>query len=369
MADIRYWLWYAFAMQNKRVAAYEILAAFDGIADNVFHADKKALEKVGIRPEYVALLTDKGLKRVEKELWFAEKYGVKIICMLDKDYPIMLKAIHSPPLVLYIRGEYFNPNEDFHVSIIGTRSCTKEGWEAARRLAYGLAERSVTVVSGMAKGIDAAAHIGALDAGGKTLAILGCGVNVIYPKDNKELMLRIMKNGAIISEFPFDTPPLPFNFPLRNRIISGMSPGLLVAEAAEKSGAMITVDHALEQGRDVFAIPGSITNLNATGTNRIIQQGAKLVRSAEDILEEYETVYGHIFKTKVYHKDNIEFTVEQNSDRGNVIKALEGGAKSFEEIATECSIEPGLLNGLLTLLEIEGEVRQLQGKMYELIKN
>lgn len=213
------------------------------------------------------------------------KNNIDIINIEDEEYPKILKEIHDPPISLYIRGDKDILN-DRNIGIVGCRDCTEYGKKAAKYFAYNLSKHRINVVSGLAKGIDSYSHIGCLAAGGKTIAVVGNGLDTIYPKENIELANNIIINGgAIISEYPCGTKPDKMNFPARNRIISGVSSGIIVVEAKEKSGTLITVDFALEQGRDVFVVPGNINCTNSVGTNELIKQGAKVVTTYEDVIE------------------------------------------------------------------------------------
>jgi DNA processing protein len=222
---------------------------------------------------------------LEKELNEAEKTGTKIITIKDKEYPVLLQNIYSPPVVLYLRGDPAKLHTPM-IAIVGTRKPSPYGLQIARKLSAELAQSGITVISGMASGTDSIAHKSAILAGGLTVAVLGCGVDVIYPPGNKDLYKEIITKGLIISELPFGSAPAKNNFPIRNRIISGLSLGTLVVEAAEKSGALITAKYAIEQGRELFAVPGSITSRQSVGPNYLIKQGAKLVQRVADILDE-----------------------------------------------------------------------------------
>ena len=213
-----------------------------------------------------------------------EKAGVRIIGLYDEDYPTLLAAIYNPPAVLYYRGSL--PTTDKLIAVVGARRATAYGRNVCNMIAAELAAAGVGVVSGAARGIDASAHLGALEAG-YTIAVLANGTDISYPPENSKLLQRITEHGAVLSEYPPGTPPTPGQFPARNRIINGLAKGVLVVEAAERSGALITADFALEEGRDVFAVPGSILSSVSRGTHKLIKQGAKLVESGADILEEY----------------------------------------------------------------------------------
>lgn len=207
----------------------------------------------------------------------------------DKEYPKALENIFNPPAELFVKGDIL-PSDDNAIAIVGTRRATFYGLEQCEKLSYELALKGITIVSGMARGIDTAAHRGALKAGGRTVAVLGSGHNNIYPSENKKLYEEIAKNGVVISEFTPDTLPFPTNFPRRNRIISGLAKGVVVIEAPRKSGALITANFALQQGKEVFAMPGNISSARSNGTNALIKEGAKLVENATDILEELKYV-------------------------------------------------------------------------------
>lgn len=211
----------------------------------------------------------------------------RTLSLLDKDYPANLKYIYDPPSILYIKGNIL-PEDTIAVAVVGSRRATYYGLKNAENLGFQLAAGGITIISGLARGVDSAAHRGALKARGRTIAVLGSGLNKIYPRENEELVEEIAQNGAVISEFALDTPPLRQNFPRRNRIISGLSLGVVVVEAAKRSGALITANFALEQGREVFALPGKIDSFTSKGTHDLIKQGAKLVESIEDIIEELE---------------------------------------------------------------------------------
>src|SRR2546422_2746637 len=251
----------------------------------VFDSNRAELEALGIPPEVAEdTLSPHSAERAEVEAEKAEKLGVTIIDILDPLYPPLLREIFDPPIVLYLRGKKWIA-ELPQVAIVGTRRPTGYGLNCAERLAEDLAARGLAITSGLARGLDTAAHRGALRAG-ITYAVFGSGLDFIYPKENRELADLVEKNGAIISEFPLGTPPSPQNFPIRNRIIAGMSLGVAVVEAAEYSGSLITVRLGLECGREIFAVPGSITSAQSFGPHALIRQGAKLVASWQDVVEE-----------------------------------------------------------------------------------
>src|SRR5437868_7665999 len=263
------------------------LVEYFGGATAVMRASLTELESTGILASSAQSLgTGKSAELAQEELGRAAGMGVKVVTLDDSDYPNELKQIYDPPPVLYVRGEVSTISQP-GIAVVGTRHPTPYGTGMAERLACDLAARGLTIISGMARGVDTAGHRGAIAAKGKTVAVFGTGIDVIYPKENTRLSEQILAlGGALISEFPIGTFPAPQNFPIRNRIISGMSVGVLVVEAAEYSGTRITARCALEQNRDVFAVPGNVTNKNSWGPNTLIKQGAKLVATWEDVWEE-----------------------------------------------------------------------------------
>ena len=276
-------------IKNLGIRKYEKLIQKFDTKQELFKAKKETIEKVnGIGEKLANFISNEDIKKdIKRHLRFMEKNKIDIISIEDEEYPDLLREIYNPPINLYIRG-----NKDIlnmpSIAIVGCRDATEYGKKNAQEFAYNLSKSGFNIVSGLARGIDSFAHFGALKADGKTTAVLGNGLDTIYPKENIKLAENILNNGgSIISEYPLGTKPDKMNFPARNRIISGICNGILVVEAKEKSGTTITLDFALEQGRDVFAIPGNIDSENSFGTNDIIKQGAKLVTNWEEIVEEY----------------------------------------------------------------------------------
>ncbi len=263
-----------------------LLDAFETL-ERVCTASVQALQQVeGIGPVIAQHIAAgcRDERRLSAELVRAQAHGVTILTLEDEDYPRSLRTIYDPPLALYIKGTLAR-TDDVAVAIVGARHASVYGVQSAERLAYELALRGVTIISGLARGIDGASHRGALNAGGRTIAVLGNGLATMYPPEHAELAAHVTQHGAVVSEYPMDTAPLPHNFPRRNRLISGLSLGVVVVEAAQRSGALITADSALEQGREVFAVPGPMTAVTSQGTHGLLKQGATLVTSVEDILE------------------------------------------------------------------------------------
>jgi len=289
----------------------------------------------------------------------------------DPGYPRLLTEIHSPPEMLYVKGTLLEEDEAA-VAIVGTRAATPYGLGVAGRLAEELAGCGITVVSGLAEGIDAAAHEGALRAGGRTIAVVGHGLSRIYPPQHKKLAERIAESGCVVSEFPMEEKPNPWNFPKRNRIIAGLSLGTLVVEAPFKSGALITARYAMEQGREVFAVPGPVSSRQSEGTLALLKDGAKLVCKVEDILEELAPHLKEIVRAGHFEaagreipslKEGSLASLEMTSEEQQVFQAVPvGSGAALETIARATALEPAQLLPVLTGLELRGLVRQAPGR-------
>ncbi|MCK4244037.1 MAG: DNA-processing protein DprA [Candidatus Omnitrophica bacterium] len=310
--------------------------------------------------ERIKSFSDAGL---EKELSLIEELGLSVIALEDKDYPSNLKLIYDPPPVLYVQGG-IEAKDRLAIAIVGTRRCSYYGRKTADSLSYELTSRGFTVVSGMARGIDTAGHKGALKAGGRTIAVLGSGLARIYPRENKELAAKIGKSGALISEFPLLTAPDRRNFPQRNRIISGLSLGVVVIEAPDRSGALITADLALEQGREVFAIPGNVDQPTSSGTLRLIKQGAKLVTESDDVIEELGALLNLLPKKKEGKGEKAVPTLKGEEKR--IYHLLTTSPQHIDEIIKRSELSASTAAGLLMTLELKGLVKQLPGKFYVL---
>ena len=282
--EIPYWLALMRAPVSRVRILHDLLSEFES-PGRIFNCSREHLLNSGIQHKLLDYLEHPDWDGVADDLDWLQSPVNHFITFFDSDYPDLLKEIYDPPLALFVAGDR-SVLKSCQISIVGSRRPTVDGKRNARDFAAGLARLGVTITSGMATGLDSEAHQGALDENGRTIAVLGSGLKCIYPPGNKRLAQRIKENGAIISEFPPERQPVPMNFPRRNRIISGLSTGTLVVEAALKSGTLITAGYALEQGREVFAIPGSIHNQLARGCNGLIRQGAKLVQNIDDILEE-----------------------------------------------------------------------------------
>ncbi len=330
-----------------------------GSPEAVLDASRSELLKVDSIGETTAdsiLQADKSA--ADKQLEKAEKIGASIITLWDKNYPPQLKEIYDPPIALFIKGDILEDDQQ-SVAIVGTRRPSNYGRVACRKIAGGLAARGITVVSGMARGIDSIAHRAALEAGGRTIAVLGSGLDVVYPPENDKLMAKIISQGAVISEFLFGTKPDPQNFPTRNRIISGMTLGTLVVDAAEKSGALITAAYAIDQNREAFAVPGNIDNPSSGGVNKLIKSGhAALITSEEDIIN----ILKH--KLKLKDVDHAEPEPELTGELLELYRLISHEPLYIDEIAKKMNRNMPETLTLLLQLEMSNYIRQIPGKKF-----
>jgi len=341
---------------------FRSLVAFFGSPENVFKASIKELQKVN----GINLKIAENIKKFEKDkfadaqLKILDKTKSKIITYWDEKYPKNLKNIYDPPIFLFVKGDII-PDDQFALSIVGARNPSPYGKIAAGKLSEELSEKGLTIISGMAYGIDSTAHEGALKAKGRTIAVLGCGLDIIYPSGNKKLFYRIIENGAVVSEFPFRTKPDPGNFPRRNRIISGLGLGVIVVEAGEKSGALITAKLALEQNREVFAVPGKISSPESAGTNKLIKESsAKLVQSVDDVIVELEHHLEGLKKKEKKHEMEITLSEEERK----IIEVLSENPLYIDKISENAGISMSSTLSILLNLELKGLVKQLPGKQF-----
>jgi len=358
--------------EAKGVGRISIKRLYDrfGSVERIFEADEAELGKVeGIRRGIVKELNNKAHQDfAEAELERCEKAGVRIIALDFPEYPANLRQIPDPPPVLYVKGE-FNKDDERSVAVVGSRNHNEYGEFMAKRLGSGLARFGITVVSGMARGIDSLAQASALDAGGRSIAVLGSGLDVVYPPEHKNLYERISENGAVISEFPLGEGPSAENFPRRNRIISGLSMGVVVVQANNpQSGSLITARAALEQGRNVYAVPGNAGSVWAKETNRLIKQGAVLVESAEDIVFDLFPSMG----VKVDEMGSLFQSAEKREElsaglRGkeeelySLIPEPEEGSVEMDHLIRKSGLAANEAQSILTELELSGLIEKLPG--------
>ncbi len=369
---LQYWLAMARVDGLGVRSAHKLIEHF-GSPQAAYMASLTELESCGVPAQVAqAIFAQAGLREAEKEVEAAGKAECRIVTLTSDEYPPLLRQISDAPLVLYIRGDTALLSRHA-VAIVGTRKPSAYGSSVAHRLASDLAQRGLVIVSGLARGIDSASHRGALEAGGKTVAVLGSGIDVIYPSENRSLVKKIVESGAMISEFPLGTGPAPQNFPIRNRIISGLALGVIIVEAAEYSGSLITARLALEQNREVFGVPGNITSAQSFGPNHLIKQGAKLVDQWIDVVEEFtaairmellppgETTAGE----PAMPQTAALFESTLSPDQKAVFEVLRADEALFVDnvFGSLTLSQPRVLVALLEL-EMSGLIRQLPGKNF-----
>ncbi|MBQ9459138.1 MAG: DNA-processing protein DprA [Oscillospiraceae bacterium] len=396
MAGTKYWVWLSECKGLSTSARLRLLEHF-GSPEAIYYADEEDyLHVEGMTKKLAALLADKSTAATDAILGECERLGVRILTMQDADYPMRLRNIFEPPCLLYIRGRLPEIDEEAAIAMVGTRSATPYGLETAETLAYSMAKQGALIVSGAASGIDSAAHRGALRAGGKTVAVLGCGVDVVYPAENGQLYRDIAATGALVSEYPPGTGAIGSHFPVRNRIISGLCLATVVVEAPERSGALITARTALEQGRDVYAVPGAINAPASKGCNRMIADGAAaLVTDSRDILWEYEARYPHklhcggveLPRTLGYQarKEAETAKAERREEKETrptldlrenkealtddqiiILRKLQEGELQVDDLIEAVELPTRRVLSALTVLELDGYVTQSSGKRFSL---
>lgn len=354
MTDIESWVKLSRVPGMGGLKMRRLVSRF-GSPEAVFKAELPELLKVpNIEPKVAKSIRKEGVD-LQKDLEFIHRYKIKVISFQDPSYPANLKPFPISPPLLYVRGDILD--EDCKaVAIVGSRRATPYGKLMAERFGRELAEAGITVVSGMARGIDTAAHGGAIKAGGRTIAVLGCGLDIVYPPENRTLMEKITTSGAVVSEFPLGTRPFAGNFPKRNRIISGLSLGIVAVEASLDSGVFSTVRWAAEQGRDVFAIPGDVNRRTSVGTNKLISEGAKLTTCIEDVLEELHLA----LPGKEKPPPQIELTERERS----VYDLLSYEPTYIDQVAEGAQLAVSEVSSLLLSLELKGAVKQVAGKRF-----
>lgn len=397
MAGVKYWVWLTGVRGLSNRSKLLLLEHF-GSPEGIYFADEEEYRLIdGLETAQAALLKEKSMEDADRALGACERLGISLMTMQDALYPARLKNIFEPPLLLYVKGKLPAFDEEAAIAMVGTRKATPYGVECAEKLAYGTAKQGGLVVSGAAAGIDSAAHRGALRAGGKTVAVLGNGLDVVYPAENEWLYRDIAASGALVSEYPPGTPAEAWHFPVRNRIISGLCLGTLVVEAPERSGALITARTALEQGRDVFAVPGPIDAPMSRGCNRLIADGgAALVSDSWDMLREYEGMYPHkILAERVELPRTLGYQEREEQQRAKkeeaaaklpalptldlrkneagltddqmaLLRALKDGTAQVDELIERTGIPTRRVLSALTMMEIDGYVAQGSGKHFSL---
>jgi len=349
------------ALGYKRVT--DMLKVFKEPQD-IFKASSDKLKRFpGIGKEIANSIKEWREDKLNEEIKNIKKFNVKVVTFEEKDYPPNLKILYDPPLVLYIRGE-IREEDRLGIGIVGARYGSLYGLTIAEKFAKQLSAREFTIISGLARGIDSASHRGALKAGGRTIGVLGSGVDVIYPPENKKLADEIIGSGAIISEFPMGTIPDSANFPKRNRIISGLSLGVVVVEAAKRSGSLITALFALEQGRLVFAVPGRADSAKSEGTHNLIKEGAILVQGVEDIIKEIEPMLGGFkLEEKLPREPGLK-NLKLPENEAKVLRFISKEGVHIDELIQKSHLPPGTVNASLLKLQLRSIIKECPGKVY-----
>jgi len=356
--ELKYWLGFSLVRGVGPATFRKLLGHFKSLSD-AWEADPQELGLAGLDAKTVeTILATRRKADLDSAMARLEQLHIKLLTWDDALYPKRLREIDSPPAVLYLRGE-LKPEDEWAIAVVGTRRASQYGKQVTHRIVSELAKNAITVVSGLALGIDSEAHKAALAAEGRTIAVLGSGLDIIYPYQNRQLAEAVVERGALISEFPLGAQPLATNFPWRNRIISGMSLGVVVIEAGEVSGALLTASRAAEQGREVFAVPGSILSPTSVGTNRLIQDGAKLTRNAEDILVELNL-------SMVPQQMEMRQLLPENEVEAALLGLLSHEPTHIDELARASGLPISQISSSLTVMELKGMVRQTGGMNFVL---
>ncbi len=358
--ELKYWVGFSRIPGIGRVRLSQLKEHFDNLQD-AWKASESQLKQAGLDSRSIeTLLLLRPKISLDAELEKLERYKVKALICEDPCYPSMLREIYDYPPVLYLRGNLLLPQDEPCLAVVGTRRPTIYGRQVTEEIVADLARSKITIVSGLARGIDSIAHRAALEAGGKTIAVFASGLDIVYPAENAKLAQAIMEHGALVSEYPLGVKPRAENFPLRNRIMSGLSLGVLVAEAGERSGALITAFQALGQNREVFAIPGSILSPASKGTNRLIQEGAKLVRNCADIIEELN------LSIVAPQQLEIKEFLPANEAESMILKQLTSEPSHIDEICHRSGLTASEVGSTLAILELKGAAKQVGNMNYVL---
>ncbi|MFH1639032.1 MAG: DNA-processing protein DprA [Chloroflexota bacterium] len=358
--EIKYWVGFSMIPGVGRVRFGQLEKYFLSL-ENAWQARPDELKQAGLDSRTVAaILSCRTGISPEAEMEKLARYGVSVFSYHDEGYPARLKEIYDYPPVLYVRGKIL-PEDEWCLGVVGTRRATAYGRQVTEEIVADLVQNRITIISGLARGIDSIAHRAALEADGRTIAVFGSGVNVVYPAENTELARRIVEHGALISEYPLSTAPRAEHFPRRNRILSGLCLGVLVTEAGDSSGALITAQLALEQNREVFAVPGSILSPASRGTNDLIQEGAKLVKSYMDILEELNL-------TTVSRQIEMKEVIPASDIEAQLLRFLSAEPVHIDEICRQSALPIATVNSTLAMMELKGLVKSSGGMNYILAR-
>ena len=391
MSSLKYWVWLSTCKGIGLIRTKELLEHF-GTPENIFHAGRRDfLDISGIRQKEVEQLMSKDMSHVNEILTACNVTGCRMITLFDSQYPDRLRNIYDPPPVLYVKGNLPYIDEEPVVGVVGTRKCTPYGLTVAENVGYALSQKGVIVVTGLALGVDTAATCGALKGGTPTVGIIGSGLDIVYPPENKRFFADVAGAGAIISEYPPGTPPKRAHFPSRNRLISGISLGVAVIESPRKSGALITAARALEQGRDVFALPGNVDAVSCEGSNALLREGAIPFMSAADIIDEYSELYpdrlqvikaasskknkrikdGELKKPidntpKVDYIGLVNLLGKLDGDEQNIARSIGLNSLSVDEIILDTGFPAQKVLAGLTMLELGGYIKYSENKKWEI---
>jgi len=360
MSDLKYWVGFN-RIQGLGRARFSQLEGYFGDLERAWQASAAELKAAGLDSKSIeAIIAARPDISPDAELERLERNHISALTWNDPAFPARLKEIYDVPPLLYVRGN-ITPEDEWTIAVVGTRRATIYGREVTERLVSELVRNRITVVSGLARGIDSIAHRTALESGGRTIAVFACGLDIVYPPENVKLAQAVMEHGAIVSEYPLGTRPKAEHFPRRNRIMSGISLGVLVTEAGEGSGALITATLALEQNREVFAVPGSILSPASRGVNRLIKEGAKLVSEVQDILEELNL-------TMIPRQMEMRELVPENETESLIMKYLSHEPTHIDEVCRSSSLPIATVSSTLAMMELKGIVRQMGGMNYILAR-
>jgi DNA processing protein len=358
--EIKYWIGLG-KVPGIGTTRFAQLEQYFGSLEEAWKAPAGELKKAGLDSKTTAeLLEQRACLSLDAELEKLERYQVKALSWHDPAYPARLKEVYDRPPVLYMLGSLL-PEDEWCLAIVGTRRATIYGRQVTEEIVSHLAHNRITTVSGLARGIDSVAHRSTLEAGGRTIAVFACGLDIVYPAENAKLAAEIVQHGALIGEYPLGTKPRAQHFPRRNRIMSGISLGVLVVEAGERSGALSTSYHALEQNREVFAVPGSILSPASRGTNTLIQEGAKLVTDGNDILEELNL-------TQVAQQLEMKVVLPENEMEATLLRQLTAEPLHIDEVCRRSGLPIAMVSSTLTMMELKGMARQVGGMNYVLAR-
>ena len=358
--DIKYWVGFSRVPRIGRVRLEQLEKHF-GRLEDAWRASPAELKQAGLDTSALNALKQWRTRiSPDAEMEKLARYGVTVYSPHDQGYPSRLREIYDYPPLIYVRGSLL-PEDDWSLAVVGTRTASVYGRQVTEELVSDLVRNRITIASGLARGIDATAHHSALAAGGRTIAVFACGLDTVYPSEHVGLAQSIMENGALISEYPLGVRPRADHFPRRNRILSGLSLGVLVVEAGERSGALLTAQHALEQNREVFAVPGSILSHMSRGTNHLIQEGAKLVRNTTDILEELNL-------TQVVNQMTLKETLPASDTESLLLKNLNAEPTHIDEVCRSSGLPIAQVSSSLSMMELKGMIKQVSAMSYVLAR-